>query len=108
MARFQTFHVGFLNTEFREKNVIKSIPSLIQSLFLQIVTVFKGHILKGAGNIEYGDIKNGEIEKTGTSKMNQREYLEKNNCNSKIKIENGEIENLVRNPFLNNTSIPVC
>ncbi len=24
--------------------------------------------LKGAGNIEYGDIKNGEIEKTGTSK----------------------------------------
>ena len=24
--------------------------------------------LKGAGNIEYGDIENGEIEKTGTSK----------------------------------------
>jgi hypothetical protein len=23
---------------------------------------------KGAGNIEYGDIENGEIEKTGTSK----------------------------------------
>ncbi len=24
--------------------------------------------MKGAGNIEYGDIENGEIEKTGTSK----------------------------------------
>ena len=64
--------------------------------------------LKGAGNIEYGDIENWEIEKTGTSKMKQREYREKNNGNIEIKIENGEIENVVRNPFLNNTSIPVC
>jgi hypothetical protein len=32
----------------------------------------------------------------------------KNNGNIEIKIENGEIENVVRNPFLNNTSIPVC
>ena len=63
---------------------------------------------KGAGNIEYGDIENWEIEKTGTSKMKQREYREKNNGNIEIKIENGEIENVVRNPFLNNTSIPVC
>ena len=63
---------------------------------------------KGAGNIEYGDIENWEIEKTGTSKKKQREYREKNNGNIEIKIENGEIENVVRNPFLNNTSIPVC
>jgi hypothetical protein len=40
--------------------------------------------------------------------MKQREYREKNNGNIEIKIENGEIENVVRNPFLNNTSIPVC
>jgi hypothetical protein len=64
--------------------------------------------LKGAGNIEYGDIKKWEIKKMGTSKMKQREYREKNNGNIEIKIENGEIENVVRNPFLNNTSIPVC
>jgi hypothetical protein len=50
--------------------------------------------MKGAGNIEYEDIKNGEIEKTGTSKMKQREYREKNNENTEIKIENGEIENV--------------
>jgi hypothetical protein len=62
-------------------------------------------ILKGAGNIEYGDIENGEIKKMGTSKMKQREYREKNNGNIEIKIENGEIENVVRNLFLNNTSI---
>jgi hypothetical protein len=64
--------------------------------------------LKGADNIKYGDIENGKIEKMGTSKMKQREYREKNNSNIKIKIENGEIKNVVRNPFLNNTSIPVC
>ncbi len=38
-------------------------------------------VMKGAGNIKYRDIKNGEIEKTGTSKMKQREYREKNNGN---------------------------
>jgi hypothetical protein len=65
-------------------------------------------ISKGAGNIEYGDIENREIEKTGTSKMKQREYREKNNGNIEIKIENGKIENVLRNPFLNNTSILVC
>jgi hypothetical protein len=68
---------------------------------------------KGAGNIEYRDIENWEIEKTGTSKMKWLEYREKNNGNIEIKIkngeiENGEIQNVDRNPFLNNTSIPVC
>ncbi len=65
-------------------------------------------ILKGAGNDEYRDIENEEIKKTGTTKMKQQEYREKNNGNIEIKIENGEIKNVVRNPFLNNTSIPVC
>ncbi len=74
--------------------------------WLSTFTVFV--IMKGAGNIKYGDIENWEIKKTGTSKMKQREYREKNNGNMEIKIENGEIENVVRNPFLNNTSIPVC
>jgi len=40
--------------------------------------------------------------------MKQWEYREKNNGNIEIKIKNGEIENVVRNPYLNNTSIPVC
>jgi hypothetical protein len=54
-------------------------------------------IWKGAGNIEYRDIENWG-KKTGTLKMKQREYREKNNGNIKIKIKN-----VVRNPFLNNT-----
>jgi hypothetical protein len=43
------------------------------SIFLQDFTLERKIFVsqkmpKGAGNIEYGDIENGEIKKTGTSK----------------------------------------
>jgi hypothetical protein len=45
---------------------------------------------KGAANIQYGDIKNWEIEKTGTSKMKQREYERKTTAISKLKLKTGK------------------